>query len=281
MKLCPRRAVILSLAAAPLAACAATRNPSASYSTTPAIEVSTKVSETSTQPLVEPSVRLPAPGGDASSAAIETATLPAVDPQIPAAPPRPNRYVQGMFGVSDFTVSDIKLDPSRGEIVDDNGMTLPMLGGVFQHPMSGDRVHLGFEGGFTFGWQGDVVGFSTGGGGAVVAVDNEVFLTDLFLGPYVDAPLGAKGRAYLAAGPLLQWANVDLDWNTALGHQHASDNGFGYGYYVRTGLEFMARPGLWLGFGARWVDARVDLSGELNDLDLEGIQYYLTVTENF
>jgi hypothetical protein len=189
--------------------------------------------------------------------------------------------VQGIFGVSDFHVSDIGLDPSRGEIVDDNGMTLPMLGGVFQHPLSGGRSHLGIEAGFTFGWQGDVVGFTTGGGGAVVAVDNEVFLTDIFVGPYIDTPLGQTGRAYIGAGPLLQWANVDLDWNTALGHEHASDDGFGYGYYARTGLEFMARPGLWLGFGVRWVDAHVDLSGELKDLDLEGLQYYLSVTENF
>ena len=280
MKLCPRRAVVLSLAAASAAACATTGNPSASVSTH-TLEASTKNQEVQDPSLGGPSLPLLAAERDPSAATIEVATLPAVEPQIPASPPRPNRYVQGMFGVSDFHVSDIKLDPSRGEIVDDNGMTLPMLGGVFQHPLSGDRVHLGLEGGFTFGWQGDVVGFATGGGGAVVAVDNQVFLTDLFLGPYVDMPLGAKGRAYVAAGPLLQWANVDLDWNTVLGHQHASDNGFGYGYYARTGLEFMARPGLWLGFGVRWVDARVDLSGELNDLDLEGMQYYLTVTENF
>jgi len=275
MKLCPRRAAYLSIAAACLAACATTGN-TAEPSVSQALEATTVPTMPPDRPQAEPSYEAP-PSGPGET------ILPVVSsaPQIPAAPPRPNRYVQGLFGVSDFHVSDIKLDPSRGEIVDDDGMTLPVLGGLFQHPPSGGRSHLGIEAGFTFGWQGDVVGFTTGGGGAVVAVDNQVFLTDLFVGPYLDTPLGAKGRAYIGAGPLLQWANVDLDWNTALGHEHASDNGFGYGYYSRTGLEFMARPGLWLGFGVRWVDAKVDLSGELNDLDLEGMQYYLTVTENF
>jgi hypothetical protein len=268
MPLAPRDWTLASLTAALLAACATTGSPTPSLST---------------HAFDDSSLSMVTPERERSGSAVESEPVPMVSSgsQIPTSPPRPNRYVQGLFGVSDFTVSDIKLDPSRGEIVDDNGMTLPMLGGVFQHPLSGDRVHLGLEAGFTFGWQGDVVGFATGGGGAVVAVENDVFLTDLFLGPYLDLPVGPKGRAYVAAGPLLQWANVDLDWNTAIGHQHASDNGFGYGYYARTGLEFMARPGLWLGFGARWVDASVDLSGELRDLDLEGMQYYLTVTENF
>jgi hypothetical protein len=278
MKLYPRRATLASLAAALFSACAATGSPTPTLATAPLDDSGSPIFLSNEASPSVGTVEAP-PSPERSEPVLPVASSSS---QFQAPPPRPNRYVQGMFGVSDFHVSDINMDSSRGEIVDDNGMTFPMLGGVFQHPLSGsDRSHLGFEAGFTFGWQGDVVGFTTGGGGAVVAVDNEVFLTDIFVGPYIDTQLGGKGRAYLGAGPLLQWANVDLDWDTALGHQHSSGDGFGYGYYVRTGLEFMARPGLWLGFGARWIDAKVDLSGDLNNFDLEGMQYYLTVTENF
>ena len=211
-------------------------------------------------------------------------------PPPPAPPPsstyqaplkrRRDNLATGMVGVTDLTVSDIDIDSSRGEIVDNNGMTLPLLGGVFQHPVSGDRTQLGVEGGFTFGWQGDVIGVAVGGGNVVVAADNDVFLTDIFVGAYADTLLGDKTRVYVGAGPLLQWVNLNIDWEDPnSGHVHTSENGFGYGYYARTGLEVMVRPGMYVGLGVRWIDAKVDLSGIVNEFDTEGMQYFLTFTE--
>src|SRR6185436_15697759 len=121
-----------------------------------------------------------------------------------------------------------------------------------------------------------------GGGSVVVVADNDIFLFDFFGGPFFDLMLGQRTRVYVGAGPLLQWGSVDLDWNQPIqGHVHSSDSGFGVGWYARTGIEFAMRPGLQIGFGIRWVDSYLDLSGDIDRLDFEGEQYYLTVTESF
>lgn len=209
------------------------------------------------------------------------APTPQPPPRMTPLQKRPrNNLATGMIGVTDLTVSEIDIDDSRGEVVDNNGMTLPLLGGVFQHPVSGDRTQLGVEGGFTFGWQGDVVGVAVGGGNVVVAADNDVFLTDIFVGLYGDTMLGDKTRVYVGAGPLLQWVNLNIDWDDpGSGHVHTSESGFGYGYYARTGIDFMVRPGMYVGLGARWMDAKADFSGIVNEFNTEGVQYFMTFTE--
>jgi hypothetical protein len=205
-------------------------------------------------------------------------------PQAPFTPPPPRpsgMFVQGLIGASSFNAVNVDLDSSYGNVVDEGDETFPLLGGVFQRALQGsDKTHFGFESGFTLGWQGNVSAVAVGGGGLVVAADNDVFLFDWFGGPFFDVLLGQRTRVYVGGGPLLQWASVELDWDQPGGHVHTHESGFGFGWYVRTGIEFALRPGLQLGFGVRWVDAYADFSGAIDEIDFEGEQYYLTVTES-
>jgi opacity protein-like surface antigen len=105
-------------------------------------------------------------------------------------------------------------------------------------------------------------------------------MTDIFVGLYGDTMLGDKTRIYVGAGPLLQWVNLNIDWDDpGSGHVHTSESGFGYGYYARTGIDFMVRPGMYVGLGARWIDAQADFNGIVNEFNTEGVQYFMTFTE--
>jgi hypothetical protein len=47
---------------------------------------------------------------------------------------------------------------------------------------------------------------------------------------------------------------------------------------VRTGLEILVSQGTLLGFGVRWSESRIDLSGEMGHLDLAGTQAVVTLS---
>ena len=118
-----------------------------------------------------------------------------------------------------------------------------------------------------------------GGGGAAVAVDVDSFLLEFYGGPMANMFLGDKTRVYVSAGPLLEW--VDYNQGNDFENIDDSGSGFGTGWYARTGIEFALGGGTMMGLGFRWADSTVDLGGGLGDLDLEGYQVALTVTQGF
>lgn len=193
--------------------------------------------------------------------------------------PRP--LVQGLIGVSTFDKVERSGGNDPGPVVREPDLrTLPLLGGVWQQPLGGERLHYGIEGGFSFGWDGSVSAFALGGG-LVVAFDNDLFLLDLFLGPYVGTPLGDKWRLYGGVGPLLQFADFELNSQDTAAAPSRDGSGFGYGYYARTGIEYALSAKTLVGLALRWIDSKVDLSGGLGDLDVEGVQAMVTVSQSF
>jgi hypothetical protein len=183
--------------------------------------------------------------------------------------------LQGFFGWTDY--SKVSVEDGLGDHVDgDNGDvdSMPFIGGGAQYKLGGDRISFGLEGMFSFGGRANAAAVAVGGGGAVVAVDVDLFVFDLYGGPFVSIPLGDKMRVYAATGPLLQWGDYDQHGNNL----HASGSGFGSGWYARTGFEFDVGSHTYLGFGARWSDSNIDLSGTPHDLDLEGLEYMITVS---
>ncbi len=151
---------------------------------------------------------------------------------------------------------------------------VPMLGGVFQHAMWGDRVDMGLEVGGTLGFQTGGGYVYAGGGGLTVAVDINMSLFDLFGGPFISLPLGNKARVYGSAGPLLQFANWD---QTGIG-VNQTGTGFGTGLYTRAGFEYMLSRTMLIGIGLRWTDSRVSLGSGLGSLDLQGTQALISFT---
>jgi opacity protein-like surface antigen len=190
---------------------------------------------------------------------------------------------QGWLGIGNLEQRNLDIDPSQGHVDDVDEATLPVIGGAFMQPLGGnERFSYGLEGGLSFGWDGDIEAVVVGSGGIAVAGSTDVFLGDLFGGPYIAFDLTPKVRIYGSTGLGLQWASFDLGFeDTAFGHQHVSGDAFGGEWYVRTGIEFRISPATWIGLGLRYVDSSVDPSGSIGDVDLRQEQLLFTVTNGF
>lgn len=184
--------------------------------------------------------------------------------------------LQGFFGAEILN----KVELSGGTSPDseaDGDTYLPAIGGGGQWKLAGDKVEFGVEGMISFAWQANATAFSTAGGGATVAISFGLLLVDLYGGPFVNVWLGDSTRLYLAAGPLLEWANYDQYY----GANSDTATGFGGGGYARTGVEFRLPSQTLIGLGVRWSKSSISLSNNLGNLDLEGYQAVLTVTRGF
>ncbi len=205
-------------------------------------------------------------------------------PNLSAGPGRPHRQywqpgiplLQGYLGATQLETLERtggSTPPVDGS--DESSSQFPTIGGGAQWKIAGNHIDFGFEGLLGFGGRANGGAFVVGGGGAAVAVNIDLLLFELYGGPFVSVFLGERLRAYLAAGPVMQWASYDQD-----GPQSSSGTGFGTGVYARTGLELRTSPGTLVGLGVRWLDTTIDLDSGLGDLDVEGFQFVLTVTRS-
>jgi hypothetical protein len=150
----------------------------------------------------------------------------------------------------------------------------PVIGGGFQHKMGGSAVDLGVEALLSLGGRANGGAFIVGPGGGLIAVSLDLFVVDIYGGPFISLPLGDKARVYGAVGPLVQFASYHQSPTNVSGGE--SGNGFGIGAYARTGVEFEMASGSLIGLGVRWYDSQVDLSNRLGDLDIEGVEAMIT-----
>lgn len=193
----------------------------------------------------------------------------------------PGVVAQGWFGLNRVETRDLDVDPGVGNVQEVQDASLPALGGAFFKPLGGERLEYGLEAGLSLGWQGDIDTIAIGGGGVAIAGTTDVFLTDLFGGPNLTWHCGGKGRLYFAAGLVLEWASFDLEWNDPVsGAVQVDDDGFGGGYYGRTGFEWELEPGTWIGLGVRFVETAIDPGGQIDDVDLRQMQYLFTMTRS-
>jgi len=179
---------------------------------------------------------------------------------------------QGFLGVG----YPDELEFDTVEVDADELDNLPVIGGGMQLKLAGERFDFGVEGLLSFSFRSDLVAFAAGGGGAFVAVDVDVWVFDLYGGPFLSKNLGDRARVYAGAGPIVRYfelAQNDDDDTT----DFEDDSGFGAGAYARTGLEFLLPSGTLVGFGARWSTAEVDL-GDVGDSDVEDVQVLFTMT---
>lgn len=183
--------------------------------------------------------------------------------------------MQGFLGVS-FYDEVTREGGGTADVDGDSGDLdeLPLIGGGAQFKLGGERLDYGLEAFFSLEGRANAAAFAVGGGGAVVAVDVDLLIVDVYGGPFVSTFLGDKLRAYAGAGPLIQFANYDQDIDS----DTDSGSGFGTGWYARTGLELVLPSRTMIGLGVRWSDSTIDLGGDLGDLDIEGLQAVLTVS---
>jgi len=201
---------------------------------------------------------------------------PAADAQGPQRGPSGPRWrkgqalQQGYIGVS--TYDKIERDGGRFPNVDGDRGNLDemfMLGGGGQWKLNDDKLDFGLEAFLQLQGRGNAEGFIIGGGGAAVAVDVDLFIFDFYGGPMISTFLGDSLRLYAGAGPTIGWAFYD--------QAIADGSGFGYGLYVRTGLDIVLGRFM-IGGATRWTDAHYDLGGGLGDIDVNGFQWMITFT---
>ena len=185
----------------------------------------------------------------------------------------------GMIGASYYSQVGVEGGgPALGSQPNDLEQ-VPMLGGVFQHAMWGDRVDAGLEVGGTLGFKTGGGYIYAGGGGLYVNVKVDMYLFDLFGGPFVSVPIGESARLYGSAGPLMQFASWDQSAeNPGDSSYNQSSTGFGTGVYARAGFEFQLTRAMLIGVGVRWTDSSVSLGSSLGDMDIEGTQAMVTFT---
>lgn len=181
--------------------------------------------------------------------------------------------LQGFVGFSEY--SRVAVEGGSGPVNGQDGDLdrLPLIGGGAQVKLGGRRVDVGLEGLFSFSGRANATAFAVGGGGAVVVLDVDLFVLDLYGGPFASVFLGDKARVYAAGGPLAQFADYDSNDVSIDG----SGSGFGVGLYARAGLELRLPSNTWVGAGVRWSDSEVDL-GTAGDLEIEGLQFLITVS---
>ncbi|MFN0242616.1 MAG: hypothetical protein ACKVWV_06955 [Planctomycetota bacterium] len=184
--------------------------------------------------------------------------------------------MQGLFGVAYLDRVTLHQPGADVEIDSDDLDNYPLLGGGGQWKLAGEHVDFGLEALFSVAWRAGATAFRAGGGGAVIAIDVDTTLVDVFGGPFVNVFLGDGLRVYASAGPVLQF--IDYEQEDPTTELEQSANGFGAGGYVRAGFEFRLPNGYFLGLGARRTATDADLDSDLGEFDVDATQFYVTVT---
>lgn len=185
--------------------------------------------------------------------------------------------LQGYVGVG--YPQGVTFQPDQGnpvEIDADELDNLPVVGGGGQLKLAGEAFDFGVEGMLGISFRSDLEAFTAGGGGAVVVFDLDLFVLDVFGGPFLSKRLGDRVRLYASAGPLLQFIEYTQEGDDA--SDDGDGSGYGGGLYARGGIEFLLPSGSLVGFGARYSSTDVDLGGELGDYDYESVQLVVTVS---
>jgi len=179
--------------------------------------------------------------------------------------------MQGFFGLSEMSTVDV-----GGSVDGDDGDLdqMPVIGGGGQWKLGGDRIDFGLEGMLSFAGRANAEAFVAGGSGAAIAVDVDMLVFDLYGGPFVSTFVGNKLRFYGAAGPLMQF--VEYDQTGASLDQDGE--GFGSGWYARAGFEIALPSRSFVGMGVRWSDTSVDLGNAVGDLEMNGIQIFVSLS---
>jgi hypothetical protein len=185
--------------------------------------------------------------------------------------------MQGFIGANFLTNLERNGGSTPNVEQSESETTVPVIGGGGMWKLAGDNFDFGLEAMLSIGWRANAAAFASGSGGAVLAVNVDLVILDLFGGPFINKFIGDNVRVYASIGPLLEFADYDQSSNIA----HESGTGFGAGGYARTGIEFALPSGTMLGLGARWSQCSVSLSNNLGNLHLDGVQAVLTVTEGF
>ena len=199
-------------------------------------------------------------------------------------------FVQAMLGATHYSNLSFEHQSITDPSVDAESeiSLMPTLGICGGMSLLKEPATLGLEGGVLFGWRSDSVTAVGHGGTIRVNIDNELYLLDLFLGPYVSANLGQRWRIYAGAGPLMMVGQYDKRSDEQVSEsepirEDKTSMAFGGGLYARTGIEFKFEDGSYMGLCVRGFKSKLDFEDVPEDIDVKGLQFLITFTsgENF
>lgn len=178
---------------------------------------------------------------------------------------------QGVIGVN--YLSEFMLEGSGTSSIQlDDDEILPTFGGGGQWKLAGERLDFGLEAFLSLSGRSDLAAFASSGGSTVVAFDVDLLVFEFYGGPFVSRFLGDGVRIYGGAGPLLQWVGYDQSDGTT----EEDADGSGGGAYARAGIEFLLPSRKLVGFGARWSRSSLDFDQEFGELELEGLELFVS-----
>jgi opacity protein-like surface antigen len=164
------------------------------------------------------------------------------------------------------------------------------LGASRQIPLTGEHLQFGLEAGALFGYGSEKERASaTGGGGGKISTDirNTLITGEIFFGGYVGTQLGQRVRLHAGAGPVayVGWMSQetkDSDEDSDFYKKKTRDDtGFGYGWYARTGIDFLINDLIGIGVSVRYVDGKINFSDPIDNAEPEGTQFFLTYSVAF
>jgi hypothetical protein len=204
-----------------------------------------------------------------------------------------NYTVQALFGAVNY--NNMKFDiADSAEPKEVDLSWIPLVGGAWGTLPKGDRLQVGLECSFLFGFRTDDVEYlSAGGSGLRIRISTSMWMIDFAGGPYASLYLDQQRRIrlYAAGGPLMIYADYqtdpdddDLD-NPEIDNYNFEFDGdksvFGIGVYARCGIEFRIFERGMLGLGARGNWANLDFSDVGGDTDVSGGAAFATFTAGF
>lgn len=202
-----------------------------------------------------------------------------------------------------FFIGALKLDDQSGNwdeladsSVDIDFNTLPTAGIEAEYAFEKGWVHWGINSGGSLAWKDGDANFSgtlTRGNGATLntELDNSMLLVEVHLGGYVRGRLHDRITTYAAAGPLLMYAQHEVEdvtvvetpdpgtASTAPVGSNADSSAINLGYYARAGVDFEIRKNQHLGVGLRYMASELDFDKTVGKVDFEGPQFVLTFTK--
>jgi hypothetical protein len=160
---------------------------------------------------------------------------------------------------------------------------MPLVGIEGGIPIIKTPVSFGIEGGALFSWMTDTVSAYGGNGSINIHVDNQLYLLDLSIGPYVSAEMGKRVRVYGGLGPILMFGQNNNQTNEYVTTSQAvydsnASSAFGPGLYGRAGIEFRLKNNSWMGVGARAFGSKLNFGNVSGTTDVNGFQLMITYT---
>jgi hypothetical protein len=201
-----------------------------------------------------------------------------------------NYTVQALLGAVKYDDLDIDVDESNDRKSADLSV-IPQLGGAWGTLPKGDRIQIGLETTFLFGFRSKDVDYIVISSGLRARISTDLWIIDFAGGPYINIFLdeGKKFRLYAGAGPLLMYADYDADDDREIelpddineDTNDDNESAFGFGVYARTGFEFRVHERGTLGMGIRANYVELDLSDVGGTSDMTGFAGFVTYTAGF